>query len=124
MDTGRIYDLEERLVNYACLMIEVVRALPNDRIGNHFAGQLVRSSTSPALNYGEAQAAESNADFVYKLCVVLKELKECRVCLKVIMKTALIQVFSLARHYKETEELVAIIGKSISTARKKAKLPS
>ena len=83
------------------------------------AGQLIRSCHSPALNYGEAQTAESPDDFVHKLRVVLKELKECRTSLKIIIKKAYINpVLKLNSIYKETEELIAITGKSISTAEK------
>ena len=117
---NRIYDLEDRLVDYTCRMIDVVEALPNTRAGNYIAGQLVRSCHSPTFNYGEAQAAESIKDFVHKMGVILKELKECRTALKVIRKKELIKpVVKLSGVYKETEELIAIIGKSISTAKKK-----
>jgi four helix bundle protein len=116
---SRKYDLEDRLVDFTCRMIDVVEALPNTRAGNYIAGQLIKSCHSPAFNYGEAQATESTNDFIHKMSVVLKELKECRVALKVIQKKELIKPGSkLDKIYKETEELVAIIGKSISTARK------
>jgi four helix bundle protein len=59
----RKYDLEERLANFTCRMIDVAEALPNTRVGNYIAGQLIRSCHSPAFNYGEAQAAESRNDF-------------------------------------------------------------
>jgi four helix bundle protein len=98
-------------------MIDVVEALPNTRTENYIAGQLIRSCHSPAFNYGEAQAAESRNDFIHKLGIVLKELKECRIALKVIIRKELIKpVSKLDGIYKETEELIAIIGKSIKTA--------
>ena len=113
------YDLEDRLVDYTCRMIDVVEALPSTRAGNYIAGQLIKSCHSPAFNYGEAQAAESTQDFIHKLGVVLKELKECRTALKIIRKKEMINPDAkLTDIYKETEELIAIIGKSISTARK------
>ncbi len=116
---ARIYDLEDRLVDYTCRMIEVVEALPKTRSGNYMAGQLIRSCHSPAFNYGEAQAAESPDDFIHKLRVVLKELKECRTCIKIIIKRAYFEpALKLNTVYKETEELIAIVGKSISTAEK------
>ena len=117
---NRKYDLEDRFVDYTCRMIDVVEALPNSRAGNYIAGQLIRSCHSPTFNYGEAQAAESTKDFVHKMGVMLKELKECRTALKVITKKGMIKpVSKLAEVYKDTEELIAIIGKSISTAKKK-----
>jgi four helix bundle protein len=117
---NRKYDLEDRFVDYTCRMIDVVEALPNTRAGNYMAGQLVRSCHSPTFNYGEAQAAESTKDFIHKMGVILKELKESRTALKVIRKKEMIKpVTKLEGVYKETEELIAIIGKSISTAKKK-----
>ena len=100
------YDLEDRLVEYSCRMIDVVDALPNTRAGNYIAGQLIKSCMSPTFNYGEVQAAESRNDFVHKLGVVLKELKECRSALKIIRRKELIKpVLKLDDIYKETEEL-------------------
>lgn len=112
------YDLEDRLVDYTCRMIDVVEALPNTRAGNYIAGQLVQSCHAPTFNYGEVQAAESRNDFIHKLGIVLKELKECRTALKVIIKKELIKpVEKLQGIFKETEELIAIIAKSIETAK-------
>lgn len=113
------YDLEDRLVDYTCRMIDVVESLPRTRAGNYIAGQLVKSCHSPTFNYGEAQAAESRQDFIHKMGVVLKELKECRTALKIIRKKEMIKpVSKLTEIYNETMELIAIIGKSISTAQK------
>lgn len=112
------FDLENRLVDYTCRMIDVVESLPNTRAGSYIAGQLIRSCHSPALNYAEVQAAESRNDFVHKLGICLKELKECRTTLKIIIKKEMIKpVKKLSDLYIETEELIAIIAKSISTAK-------
>ncbi len=120
---NRKYDLEERLIDYACRMIDVVEALPNTRAGNYIAGQLIKSCHSPAFNYSEAQSAESPKDFVHKMSVVLEELKECRTALKIIRKKEMIKPISkLDDIYKETEELIAIVGKSISTTKINNKL--
>jgi four helix bundle protein len=78
------FDLEERLIAFAAVMIDVSEALPKTFAGNHLGGQLLRSGTSPALHYGEAQAAESPADFIHKMKVCLKELRETYNCLRVI----------------------------------------
>ncbi|MGZ3847138.1 MAG: four helix bundle protein [Flavisolibacter sp.] len=113
------YNLEDRLVDYTCRMIDVVEALPNSRAGNYIAGQLIKCCHSPAFNYGEVQAAESRADFIHKLRICLKELKECRTALKIIIKKEMIRpVGKLQDVFKETEELIAIVAKSIETARK------
>ena len=120
----RKFDLEDRLIDFTCRMIEVVESLPNTRTGNYIAGQLIRSCHSPAFNYGEVQAAESTKDFIHKLGIVFKELKECRIALKIIIKKKLINLITrLDNIYQEAEELIAIIGKSIQTARQKLERP-
>jgi four helix bundle protein len=118
----RKYDLEDRLVDFTCRMIDVVEALPNSRAGNYIAAQLIRSCHSPTFNYGEAQASESTKDFIHKMSVVLKELKECRTALKIIVKKNMINpIKKLEAIQTETEELIAIIAKSIYTAKKNSK---
>src|ERR1044071_7377287 len=99
----RKFDLEDRLVDYACRMIDIVEALPKTRSGNYIAGQLIKSCQSPAFNYGETQAAESRGDFIHKLGIVLKELKECRTALKIIIRRQMIKpVKKLSAIYVET----------------------
>lgn len=115
----RVFDLEERLVNYTVAMSELVEMLPVSRSGNYLVGQLIRSCHSPTFNYGEAQAAESRQDFIHKLGVCLKELKECRIALKIIRKRNLVTKQAVVNGaYNETEELVAIIASSIETAKR------
>lgn len=114
----RKFDLEDRFVDYTCRMIDVVEALPNTRAGNYIAGQLIKSCHSPTFNYGEVQAAESKNDFIHKMGVVLKELKECRTALKIIRKKEMIKPLNkISDIFRETEELIAIIAKSINTAK-------
>ena len=74
MDNPR--DLEDRLIDFAVRIINVIEALPNTKVGNHIGGQLLRSGTSPAPNYGEAQSAEFRRDFIHKMKIALKELRE------------------------------------------------
>jgi len=117
MEEKRKYDLEERLINFAILIIELVETMPNSKAANHLAGQILRSGTSPALNYGEAQASESRSDFVHKIKIVLKELRETLVCLKIIMKARLFKnEEKLQLLTKEASELVAIFAKSAKTS--------
>lgn len=112
-------DLEERLIDFAVLIIEISKLLPNTRIGNHLAGQLVRSGTSPALNYGEAQSAESRKDFIQKIKVVLKELRETLICLKIILRAKLIKSDEIIETgINESNELISIFVKSVETAQK------
>ena len=88
----RIYDLEERLVEFSSHVIDVVEALPTTRAANYIAGQLVRCGLAPALLYGEAQGAESRDDFIHKMKIGLKELKETRICLKLIIARKMVKV--------------------------------
>ena len=117
------YDLEDRLVDYTCGMIDVVEALPNTRAGNYISAQLISYCHTPTFNYGEAQGAESPKDFVHKIAIVLKELKECRTALKIIRKKAMLKSLRMMESsLKETEELVAIFAKSITTAKANHKI--
>lgn len=84
--TLRKYDLEERLIDFAVMIIDLEEGLPSTKAANHLGGQLLRSGTSPALNYGEAQAAESKKDFVHKIKIVLKELRESHICIRIMEK--------------------------------------
>ncbi|PKN61154.1 MAG: four helix bundle protein [Deltaproteobacteria bacterium HGW-Deltaproteobacteria-15] len=116
------YDLEERLLEYSARIIGIVELLPNTRTGNHVAAQVLRSGTSPYPNHGEAQAAESPKDFVHKLRISLKELRETHRCLKLIRRVPLIEKVELLDDIsQETEELIKIFFASIKTAEKKQK---
>lgn len=84
------FDLLDRLVGFTFLIIDLVDQLHDSRVGNHVAGQLLRSGTAPAPNYAEAQSAESRRDFVHKLKVALKELRETEVWLRIIRRKELI----------------------------------
>src|SRR5215203_2062075 len=119
MSTLRKFDLENRIIDFASRVIDVVEALPNSRAGNYIAAQLIRCGLAPSLMYGEAQAAESRDDFIHKMKLLAKELKETRACLKLICKTEMIKpLIKLDPLKKENEELIAIMSKSIDTARK------
>ena len=123
--TEKIFDLEERLLEYAAEIIRLVESLPQTRAGNHVAGQLLRSGTSPLPNHGEAQAAESRNDFIHKLSVCLKELKETRRWLRLTTRVPLVKPVDKARSVlEETEELIRIFAASIRTAKNKKARPS
>ena len=116
---SRKYDLEERLINFAVRIINVTEDLPNTRAGNHIAGQLVRCGTAGAPNYGEAQSAESRKDFVHKIKIVLKELREIKIWLKVIQRKRLIKnAQEIEDLLKECDELISIFVTSVKTAEK------
>jgi len=113
--------LQERLLDFASRVGLVVDALPDTRMGRHVAGQLVRCGTSPAPNYAEACAAESRADFVHKLGIALKELRESRVWLRLCVKSKLLPSKKLNALIDENTQLMNIIGKSIVTAKSNSK---
>jgi four helix bundle protein len=114
--------LEERLLVFAARVGKVVDALPDSRLGRHVAGQLVRCGTSPAPNYGEACAAESRADFIHKLGIVLKELRETRIWLRLAIKATLLSAKKLDPLTDEATQLMNIIAKSIVTAKTNAQI--
>jgi four helix bundle protein len=111
--------LEARLVDFAFRIINLCKSCEFDEYTYHLPKQIVRSSSSTALNYGEAQSAESRADFVHKLSIVLKELRETHINLIILEKSGVCrEKESLAQLLKETNELVAIFQKSVSTLKK------
>jgi four helix bundle protein len=111
--------LSERLLDFAVRVIRLVKALPKSVEGRHVARQILRSGTSPGANYEEACGAESRRDFAHKIGVVLKELKETRYWLRLARHVPLVKPVSrLDAILDETEQLVAIFGKSVSTARR------
>ena len=113
------FDLEDRLIDFAVRIIHLAESLPKNRVGNHIAGQLIRSGTSPAPNYGEAQSAESRSDFIHKIKISLKELRETRVWLLMIVRAKIIKsVSKLDSIIDENNELISIFVTSIKTARK------
>ena len=113
------FDLEERLLEYSVRIIKIVEQLPNTRVGNHIATQLLKSGTSPFPNHGEAQAAESPKDFIHKLRIALKELRESQRGLKLIQRVPLVNKSKLLHDLlKETDELIRIFVTSIKTAKR------
>ena len=113
--------LEERLLDFGARVGLVVDALPDTRMGRHVAGQLVRCGTAAAPNYAEGCAAESRADFIHKLGIVFKELRESRVWLRLCVKAKLLPIAKLDALIDECVQLTNIIGKSIGTAKGNAK---
>lgn len=118
MSSDLKYDLEDRLIDFSVIILGVAEQLPKTTAGLHVAGQLVRSGTSPAANYGEVQGSESRKDFIHKFGIVLKELKESRVWLKIIHRKKYLSPDVVDPVLNECCELIQISGKSISTARK------
>ena len=122
MAQEREFDLQDRLVDYAVRIIKLCEALPDTKTGKHICSQILRSGTAPAPNHGEAQSAESRADFVHKLKVALKELRETETWLKIITRADLIKPAStLEPLQQETNELISILFRSIETAKKNDK---
>ena len=119
------FDLEDRLLEFASAVIDLSESLPATRSGNHVAGQILRSGTSPYPNHGEAEAAESRDDFIHKLKICLKELRETRRWARLIKRKAWVKgdttlLFVLG----ESDELIRIFHSSIQTANRNAQAKS
>jgi four helix bundle protein len=112
------FDLENRIIKYSVQVLDVAESLPDQRGASHHAGQLVRSGTAPALVYGEALAAESRKDFIHKMKIALKELRESMICLKILrLKNYTCNAKALDTLIIENNELISIFVKSIQTAK-------
>lgn len=109
-------DLEDRLIRFAVMVIQLCDRLPSTPAGRHISGQLLRSGTSPAPNYSEGRSAESRRDFIHKLRICLKELNESTVWLKMIRLARLLPVEEVDPVLDESEQLGRIVGASIKTA--------
>ncbi len=113
------FDLEERLIDFSVLIVKISGGMSKNKAGSHLAGQLIRSGTSVSLNYGEAQSGESRKDFIHKMKIVLKELRETFVCLKIIYRTKLYDDQSeMDKTMIENNELISIFVRSVETAQK------
>ena len=116
--TNKKYDLEERLINFGVVIIEVAELMNKKRYaGVHLSKQLIRSGTSPGIHYGEAQAAESRKDFIHKMKIILKEIRETRGNLRMSKRANLfMSAYDIEKVITESCELIAIFVKSIQTA--------
>jgi four helix bundle protein len=118
-DTAKKYDLSERLIDFAVRIIELVEKLPKSLAGRHVGGELLRCGTSPAPNHAEAQGAESRKDFVHKMSIGMKELRETRVWLKITQRKVAKGIEkNLEWLLNESDELIKIFVSSIRTAEK------
>ena len=106
--------LEDRLIQFAVSIVKIVKELPSDRVGNHLGTQLLRSGTSPSLNYGEALGAESKKDFLHKIGIVLKELRETMNCLRILFLTGYLKN---EETLNECNELISIFVKTAKTTK-------
>jgi len=118
----RRYDLEDRLLDFAVEDVELTESLPNTRAGNHIAGQLLRCGTAPLSNHGEVEAAESRKDFLHKLRICLKELRETKRWMRLVSRLKRLgEPANLSVCLNETEELVRIFAASVKTVERNAK---
>ena len=112
----QVFDLSERLVIFAASIIELAEKLPSSFSGRHIAGQIIRSGTAPALHHGEAQGGESRKDFIHKMRIALKELRETYNALRIIQKVNWLNTEAVAVLLDENDQLICIFVKSIQTA--------
>ena len=116
------YDLKDRLLKFAADIVELTESLPNTRAGNHIAGQLLRCGTSPLCNHGEVEEAESRRDFIHKLRICLKELRETKQWLRLIGRIKKLEPpQNFTDSLNEIEELIRIFVASIRTAKRNLK---
>jgi four helix bundle protein len=115
--TTRANDLEKRLIAFASAIVRLSAKLPKSPQGRHLCGQILRSGTAAAANYGEARGAESRADFIHKLKVAFKELNETTIWLEVIAQSDVLSAPEIVAIVAENRELCRIIAASIKTAR-------
>jgi four helix bundle protein len=119
---NRKFDLQERLIDFSIEIINISESLHTGFAGKHIGGQLLRSGTSPSLNYGEAQSAESPADFIHKMKICLKELRETHIGLKIIARKPLTnKIENVNKSMDECNQLISIFVKSIQTANRNRK---
>jgi four helix bundle protein len=115
--TEKKFDLEDRLIDFSVAIVNFVEKLPNTKASVHLGGQLLRSGTSPSLNYGEAKSGESRNDFIHKMKVCLKELRESHNCLRILYRAKIFKSESeVLDLINECNELISIFVKSIITA--------
>ena len=115
-------DLENRLIEFSLNLIELVDRLPASEAGEHLSGQLIRSGTATALIYGEARSAESPKDFTHKMQLILKELRECSIILRIIQRARLNGDFQkpvLDKAMDENNQLIAIFVTSVKTSKRR-----
>ncbi len=114
-------DLRERLLEYGARTIKLVESLPNTLVGRRVADQLLRSGTSAGANYEEARGAESKDDFVHKLQIALKELRESNYWLRLLVKSGKFPAERMCGLLDESNQLLAILSKSVATTKGRAK---
>jgi len=114
-------NLEERLLEYGARIIKLVESLPNTLVGRRIADQLLRSATSAGANYEEARGAESREDFVHKMQIALKELRESNYWLQLLVKSGKVPAGRMADLLDESIQMRAMLSKSVATAKGKAK---
>lgn len=118
METKKSFDLENRLIKFACMCLDVCDRLPNTKAGQNLAQQLSKSGTAPAVVYGEAQAADSHAEFFNKMKQVLKEIRETNISLRIINEKPSLANEEGIIALKECKELMSIFLKSVGTSKK------
>ena len=115
-------DLSERLLDYGARVVRLVTALPPSAVGRRIGDQLLRSGTAVGANYEEARGAESDPDFVHKLQIALKEMRESNYWLRLLTKAEVVPAERLAPLLDESTQLRAILSKAVATAKGKQKI--
>lgn len=114
-------DIQERLIGFAVRIVKLCDSLPSSYVGRHFAYQLLRSGTAPAVHYAEARGAESDNDFIHKLKICLKELNESSTWLQIMTRSEIFSEAKMQDISQECSELARIINASIKTAQTRSR---
>ena len=117
-------ELSDRFLEFAARVIRLVLALPKNPVAWHIGGQLLRSGTAIGSNYEEARGAKSRADFIHKLGVAWKESRESWYWLRLLQKTQIVKPNLIDKILQESNEIAAILGKSLATAKGKKPRPN
>jgi len=112
-------ELRERFYKFALEVIKLVRTLPKEIVAHEIGKQLLRSGCSVAANYEEATGAFSREDFIYKVSVAFKEARETNLWLRLLRDSAIAMEDNIRPLIKESEEIRNILGRSVSTAKKR-----
>ena len=119
--TYETHDLSKRLFAYGGRVIRLVESLPKTLVGRRVGDQLLRSGMSAGANYEEARGAESKDDFVHKLQISLKEMRESNYWLRMLVTSEKVSAERMAGLLDESDQLRAILSKAVATAKGKAK---
>ena len=115
------YEIKERTFEFGLMVVQLVNRLPNSLAGRELGRQLIRAGTSVGANVEEADAAESDRDFVHKMSIARKEARESRYWLKLLKESGVFQAEGMDYLVQEATELIKILSTIIKNKLKNPK---